>query len=168
MELGDALQRRMEELAKRQPMIDRRFAAIAEGATLRAIKEAQDHTPHNTFGEGEQRGVHMITGGLAQHWSTDSQTAPVRSGSTYTTTLANDKDYASYVNDGHRMDRHFVPGMYVGDDGLLSMDPARDVGMMVGTRTKYVPGLYMREKGVDKYSDVAESELRKLAGEVLE
>ena len=31
MELGDALQRRMEELAKRQPMIDRRFAAIAEG-----------------------------------------------------------------------------------------------------------------------------------------
>ena len=40
MELGDALQRRMEELAKRQPMIDRRFAAIAEGATLRAIKEA--------------------------------------------------------------------------------------------------------------------------------
>ena len=110
----------------------------------------------------------MITGGLAQHWSTDSQTAPVRSGSTYTTTLANDKDYASYVNDGHRMDRHFVPGLYVGDDGLLSMDPARDVGMMVGTRTKYVPGLYMREKGVDKYSDVAESELRKLAGEVLE
>ena len=48
------------------------------------------------------------------------------------------------------------------------MDPARDVGMMVGTRTRYVPGLYMREKGVDKYSDVAESELRKLAGEVLE
>ena len=156
MELGDALQRRMEELAKRQPMIDRRFAAIAEGATLRAVEEAQDHTPPNT------------TGGLAQHWSTDSQTAPVRSGSTYTTTLANDKEYASYVNDGHRMDRHFVPGMYVGDDGLLSMDPARDVGMMVGTRTRYVPGLYMREKGVDKYSDMAESELRKLAGEVLE
>ncbi|MDE6935460.1 MAG: HK97 gp10 family phage protein [Oscillospiraceae bacterium] len=168
MELGDALQRRMEELAKRQPMIDRRFAAIAEGATLQAIEEAQDHTPHNTFGEGEQRGVHMITGGLAQHWSTDSQTAPIRSGSTHTTALANDKEYASYVNDGHRMDRHFVPGLYVGDDGLLSMDPARDVGMMVGTKTRYVPGLYMREKGVDKYRDVAESELRKLAGEVLE
>lgn len=57
MELGDALQRRMEELAKRQPMIDRRFAAIAEGATLRAIKEAQDHTPHNTFGEGDRKSV---------------------------------------------------------------------------------------------------------------
>ena len=57
MELGDALQRRMEELAKRQPMIDRRFAAIAEGATLRAVEEAQDHTPPNTFGDGEIRGV---------------------------------------------------------------------------------------------------------------
>lgn len=157
----------MEELAKRQAVIDRKFTAIAEGATLRAVAEAQDHTPPNTFGEGGQRGVHMITGELAQHWSTDSQTVPIRSGSTYTTTLANDKDYASYVNDGHRMDRHFVPGLYVGDDGLLSMDPARDVGMMVGTKTRYVPGLYMREKGVDRYRAAAESELRKLAGEVL-
>lgn len=167
MALGDALQRRMAELAKRQPMIDRRLTAIAEGATLRAVEEAQDHTPPNTFGDGEQRGVHMITGELAQHWVTDSRTAPVYAGSTYTTTLANDKDYASYVNDGHRMDRHFVPGLYVSDDGLLSMDPARDVGMMVGTKTKYVPGLYMKEKGVDKYKDVAGAELRKLAGEVL-
>ena len=24
--------------------------------------------------------------------------------------LNNDKQYASFVNDGHRMDRHFVPG----------------------------------------------------------
>ena len=48
----------------------------------------------------------------------------------------------SYVNDGHRMDKHYVPGLYVDDDGLLSYDPAGDVGMMVGTKTKYVDGLY--------------------------
>lgn len=167
MALGDALQKRMEELAKRQRMIGQRLAAIAEGATLRAVEEAQDHTPPNTFEDGEQRGVHMITGELAQHWATDSRTVPVHSGITYTTTLANDKEYTSYVNDGHRMDKHFVPGLYVSDDGLLSMDPARDVGMIVGTKTKYVPGLYMKEKGVDKYKDVAGAELRKLAGEVL-
>ena len=158
----------MEELSKRQAAFDARLAAVAEGATLRAVEEAQDNTPPNTFEEDELRGVHMITGAMASHWGTDSQTAPTRVGSSYVTALANNQEYASYVNDGHRMDKHFVPGLYIGDDGLLSMDPARDVGMMVGTRTRYVPGLYMREKGVDKYSDMAESELRKLAGEVLE
>ena len=44
MALGDALQKRVEELAKRQPMIQKRFRAIAEGATLRAVEEAVNHT----------------------------------------------------------------------------------------------------------------------------
>lgn len=178
MALGDALQKRVEELAKRQPMIDRRFAAIAGGATLRAVEEAQDHTPPNTFGDGEQRGVHMITGELAQHWATDSRTTPVHSGSTYTTTLANDKEYASYVNDGHRMDKHFVPGLYIDEKGRLSYEPkeakrkemkkqGKKIGMMVGTQTTEVEGLYMADKAIDKYKEIAESELRKLAGEVL-
>lgn len=169
MAFGDALQKRVEELAKRQPVIEKRLAEIAEGATLRAIEVATELTPPNTFEDGELRGVHTITGELAQHWSTDSQTVPVRSGtSQFATTLANDKDYASYVNDGHRVDKHFVPGLYVDDHGLLSMDPARDVGLVVGTKTKYVPGLYMKEAGIEKYKEVAEEELRKLPGEMFQ
>lgn len=168
MAFGDALQKRMEELAKRQPMIEKRLAEIAEGATLRAVEEAAAKTPPNTYEDGELRGVHTIAGELAEHWATDSQTIPAQTGGQFSTTLANDKQYASYVNDGHEMDKHFVPGLYVDDEGVLSVDPARDVGMMVGTKTKYVPGLYMKEAGVEKYKEVAEAELRKLPGEVFQ
>lgn len=177
MAFGDALQKRMEELAKRQPMIEKRLAEIAEGATTLAMQEAINRTPPNTFEDGEIRGVHTITGEMAEHtetdslwkvWEQSSQVAPTRTGGQFITTLANDKQYASYVNDGHDVDKHFVPGLYVDDEGVLSMDPARDVGLMVGTKTKYVPGLYMKEAGVDKYKEVAETELRKLTGEVFQ
>lgn len=166
MTLGDGLRKRMAELAARQAEIAPRLAEIAEGATLRAVEEAVSRTPPNTYQNGEIRGVNTISGELAQHWAADSQTVPVQSGGTFSTTLENDKQYASYVNDGHRMDKHFVPGLYVDDSGLLSRDLSRDVGMMVGTDTQYVPGLYMKEAGSDKYKEVAEAELRKLAGEV--
>ncbi len=123
-----------------------------------------ERTPPN---DGKLRGVNMISGELAQHWVTDSQIVPVQTGGTFSTVLSNDKQYASYVNDGHRLDKHFVPGLYVDDSGLLSRDLSRDTGLMVGTKTSYVPGVYMKEAGVDKYAEVAETELRKLAGEVL-
>ena len=168
MAMGDALQKRMEELTRRQAALSARFSAIAEGAALRAVEEAQNHTPPNTFEEGELRGVHMITGAMAQHWETDSQTVPVRAGSSYMTALANNQEYASYVNDGHRLDKHFVPGLYVDGDGLLSRDPGRPGGMMVGTKTSYVPGLYMKEKAAERYQETVEAELPKVSKEMLE
>lgn len=172
MALGDALQKRMEELAKRQPEIRKRFMQIAEGATMRAIEEAELNTPPNTFQDDEQRGVHMITGELASHWYKASRTVPVQSGSEFVTTLENDKDYASYVNDGHDVDKHFVPGLYIDENGLLSYEPTgkdasgKKIGMMVGTQTTEVEGLGMAEKGIDKFKEVAEIELNKLPGEI--
>lgn len=168
MALGDALQKRMEELAKRQPMIGKRLADIAEGATLQAVEAAVEKTPPNTFEDGEIRGVHMIAGELAEHWAADSQTVPGQSGGQFITALANDKQYASYVNDGHEVDKHFVPGLYVDDEGVLSYDPARDVGLVVGTKTTYVDGLYMKEAGVEKYKEAAEKGLGKLAKEMFQ
>ena len=168
MALGDALQKRMEELAKRQPVVRKRFMEIAEGATLRAVEAAAERTPPNTFNDGELRGVNMITGELSEHWGTDSQTVPVQAGSDYTTTLQNDKDYAGYVNDGHRMDRHFVPGLYVNPhSGLLEYDPARNVGITVGTKTKYVPGEFMTDKAEDAYRKTASSLLNGALGRAL-
>ena len=123
MALGDGLRTRLAELEKLAPEIPKRLASIAEGATLRAVELAAALTPPNTFAHGELRGVNMISGELAQHWATDSQTVPEVSGESLTTVLANDMEYASYVNDGHRVDRHFVPGLYVDEEtGLLSRD----------------------------------------------
>lgn len=169
MALGDGVRARLAELSARAPDISGRIATIAEGATVRAVEEAVAHTPPNTFEDGELRGVHTITGELAQHWPVDSQTAPTAAADGYRTVLANDMQYASYVNDGHRVDKHFVPGLYVDPaTGLLSMDPAKPkgVGLMVGTKTTYVEGLHITEAAEDVYQKVVEAELRKLTREV--
>lgn len=66
--------------------------------------------------------------------------------------LNNDKQYASFVNDGHRMDRHFVPGLVINPgSGLLEFNPDGTGGIVVGTRTAYVPGLFMVDKAVEEY-----------------
>lgn len=168
MELGEGLRRRLAELEKLAPDIPKRLAAIAEDATIRAVDEAMALTPKNTFAHGELRGVNMISGELAKHWDTDSQTVPEVSGENLTTVLANDMEYASYVNDGHRVDRHFVPGLYIDEDGLLSMDLSKPkgVGLMVGTKTTYVEGLHITDKAIDKYDEVVRAELEQLTREL--
>lgn len=167
MELGEGLRRRLAELEKLAPDIPKRLAAIAEDATIRAVDEAMALTPPNTFAHGELRGVNMISGELAQHWATDSQTVPEASGENLTTVLANDMEYASYVNDGHRVDRHFVPGLYIDEEtGLLSRDLARKGGLVVGTKTTYVEGLHITDKAIDKYDEVVRAELEQLTREL--
>lgn len=170
MALGDGVRARLAELSARAPDIDRRIVEIAAGATLRAIEKAVELTPPNTFEEDEQRGVNMITGELAQHWVTDSEIAPTAANG-YMTVLANDMEYASYVNDGHRVDKHFVPGLYVDPaTGLLSMDPRKPkgVGLVVGAKTTHVEGLHITEAAKEVYEEVAGAELDKLTREVFE
>lgn len=158
MALGDGVRARLAELEARAPAISGRIAAIAEGATVRAMEEAIARTPPNTFEDGEVRGVHTITGRMAQQfavgsgggdkqpemlesWENASETTPTAAADGYMTVLANDMQYASYVNDGHRVDKHFVPGLYIDPaTGLLSMDPSKPkgVGLVVGAKTTYV------------------------------
>jgi hypothetical protein len=76
--------------------------------------------------------------------------------------------YASYVNDGHRVDKHFVPGLTV-DGGTLQKAPAgSDTGLTVGVKTTYVPGLYMKEAGIAKYKTVVRTELDKRVREAFQ
>ena len=100
---------------------------------------------------------------MKQHWATDSRTTPQRRGDDRVTGLNNDKEYASYVNDGHRMDRHFVPGLYINPgSGLLEYDPSKKAGIVVGTKTKYVPGLHITDKARKKYRETVEAESKRL------
>ena len=76
--------------------------------------------------------------------------------------------YASYVNDGHRVDKHFVPGLIV-NGGRLELAPdSVDGGLVVGTKTPYVKGLYMKQKGIGKYRSVVRSELEKRVKEAFQ
>ena len=88
---------------------------------------------------------------------------PQRQGNELVTVLANDVEYASYVNDGHRMDRHFVPGLYINpESGHLEYDPSAKVGLIVGTRTTYVKGIGMVDAAKEEYRRVLKIEADKL------
>lgn len=85
------------------------------------------------------------------------------------TVLANNMQYSSYVNDGHRVDQHFVPGLIINNGMLEQLDGdwAGVMGIMVGTKTTYVKGKYMKEKAIRKYRSVVKTELGKRVREVM-
>ena len=136
--------------------ISKGLEKIAEEATWAAINAASEATPP----VGDVRGAKTRSGELKAHWATDSITKPQKRGRELVTSLLNNVQYASYVNDGHRMDRHFVPGLYVNPfSGELEYDAERkdEVGIMVGTKTQYVPGLFMAEKGEEAYKKAVDA-----------
>lgn len=104
---------------------------------------------------------------MKESWATSSKAEPMggalSGGKEFHTILANDKEYASYVNDGHRMDRHFVPGLYINPySGMLEYAPGADVGIVVGTKTAYVPGLFMVDEAKKVYQETVQTESAKL------
>lgn len=153
-----SLQRRLQELKKARQSLTPTLIKVAKGATQRAVEAAMDATPPKK-GTGSLKGTHTRTGELKEHWATDSVVEPLVTGGKYETFLRNDMEYASYVDQGHRMDRHFVPGLYVDENGVLNYDPARNVGLVVGTKTKYVKGEFMVDKAREAYEKAVLAQL---------
>lgn len=154
------LAERVKQLQEIQAKLPDTLRDISKTATMRAVEKAADLT-HPT--QNDLSGTNTRTGELKEHWASDSVTEPQISGDQYATFLANNKEYASYVNDGHRMDKHFVPGLYVNPySGLLEYDPSAKTGIMVGTKTLYVPGLFMVDAAKEEYSRVVKTECKKL------
>ena len=150
---GDGLRRTQEDMRRKTQNFKSHLDTICEHATVAAVNKAASMTPPNN---AQLSGTNTRSGDLAQHWETDSRTKPING----QTVLANNMQYASYVNDGHRVDKHFVPGLHeVG--GMLNYDADYDGGLVVGTKTKYVQGLYMKEAGIAEYKRVLEFELHK-------
>ena len=151
---GSQIRKRLAELEKVKADVPKIINEVAENATIAAVRTATMKTPPN--GGASIAGTNARSGQLAQHWTSDSVTKPVGG----KTLLANNMQYASYVNDGHRMDKHFVPGLHV-VGSTLSYDAGYDGGIMVGTKTEYVPGLHMKEAAIGTYRRVARTELDK-------
>lgn len=145
---GAETRRYMKRLQKAGVKVRELVIDAAKTGTMAAVETAAQHTPPN--GGAPIRGVNTRTGEMAQSWATDSQTTPTVSGDTISTALCNNKQYASYVNDGHRMDKHFTTHVAV-ENGMLVGKPDGTGGLMVGTKTSYIPGLYMKEKATGKY-----------------
>lgn len=159
------LKMRAQQLQARLPDVQRKITSACENATLRAVEKATELTPNT---EDDLSGTNTRSGEMKQHWKADSKTSPEVSGNRYTTELNNDKKYASYVNDGHRMDRHFVPGLYINPySDALGYDKSKETGLVVGTKTAYVPGIHMVDEAEKVYRETLKSELGDI-GEVFE
>ena len=169
MSFGDAMQRRANILRKRGADMDKTFIEISKGATVKYVDAATEKTPPNTGAVG---GTNTQSGELKSHWAADSVTVPqvyryASDGNEYETLGQNNVQYASYVDQGHRMDKHFVPGLIIDPvtNRLEKVSP--DVGgIMVGTKTQYVPGVFMSEAGRDAYEEFALKEMNRLLREV--
>ena len=155
------LQEYIKKLEAAQAELPEMLADVSRNATRRAVEAAQDKTTPTT---DSLSGTNTRTGELKQHWATDSFAEPRLQGGEIVTELKNNKEYASYVNDGHRMDKHFVPGLYANPyTGMLEYDPDRrgEVGMMVRTKTTYVEGLHMSDAGIEAYRSTVKAEAEK-------
>lgn len=157
---GAQCRKRLEELRKAQQDIPKIIDEVAEVATIEAVRKARDNTPPN--GNAPLAGTNMRTGAMAAAWEKDSITTPTHG----KTVLVNSQFYASYVNDGHRVDQHYVPGLYP-NGGLLERVDPNVGGIIVGTKTARVPGLFMKEKAIGKYKDTVRNMLQQKVREVL-
>lgn len=169
MAFKHAIERRMSELRQRGANIPEILESSQHLATKEAVATATRLTPPNETSGPYGNGT--ITGQSKAHWSTDSNTIPeikISDGKTeLTTTLANNLYHMSFLNDGHRMDQHFVPGLVINPySGLLERVDPEIGGIVVGTKTTYVRGLYMREAALATYRRVLENELIKKTKEL--
>lgn len=125
-----------------------RFRRAVKAASQDMIAEAAGATPPL---HGEDRGKNTVTGNLAAHWKYEINEAPNET----RVSLINDLHYASYVDQGHRMDRHFVPWLYIDGMGSIARhipEPGEDLfGLVVGTKTAYVEGYGMADKAKDRF-----------------
>lgn len=157
---GSQIRKRFAELHRAGQNVPKIMMEVAEGATIAAVDVAAENTPPN--GGAPIAGTNTRSDGMAQRWAADSETTPVYSNGSVTTYLNNNKQYASYVNDGHNVTKHFVPGLTVNKtSGLIEEDPNNEGGIMVGTKTTFVEGKYMKQKAIGKYRSVVRRELDK-------
>lgn len=150
---GATIRKRLAKLRELGEDVPKVIDEVNTEATTEAVRIATENTPPNA---GRLMGTGARTGQMAQHWTLDSEIES-KDGKTF---LRNNMQYASYVNDGHRMDEHFVPGLTV-NNGMVERIHAEDGGIMVGVRTKYVRGYYMKEKALGKWRSIVRAELDK-------
>ena len=154
------LEERIAQLKQAQGKLRQRLAQAAKDATIRAVEKAAELTPPEA---DDLSGTNTRSGAMKQHWATDSVLTPQKQADRYVTELANDLEYASYVNDGHRMDRHFVPGLVINPySDMLEYNPDGKGGIVVGTKTQYVEGLFMEEAAHEEYHRIIRTEAARL------
>lgn len=150
-------------LKKLKGELRKRVMDAQQTATQAAVNMARQRTAPN---DGIPRGENMVTKNMEGHWETDSKVIPVDMGDRFVTELNCKVSYASFVNHGHWLYRHFVPGLYIDSNHLISRKYNSNIGLIVAKGgKKWVQGRFMEDAAIKEYKDVLQSELRKV-GEI--
>ena len=150
----------LKKIAMSAKVLERDIKKEVNGAINKAcstmLKEAKKHTPHK--GDGKKRGINMITNELQSSWRIRKKT---KGGVICGVTLVNDKEYAKFVQYGHKLTRHFVPWLYI-DGNVISRSLKRGsklFGIVVGTKTSHVEGIDMTGPAVEAFNKTLEKSI---------
>lgn len=97
-----------------------------------------------------------VTGDAKGKWQTAKAYKVVNG---FRARLYNNSSYIGYINNGHRMEPHFVPGEWVGT--VFDYNPFAKEGVIMGAKTKYVKGKFMLEKASGKAEKFLVSKMSK-------
>jgi len=139
-----------EKIEKLSLTIDVEIEKFFYEMALKALSRTKKRTP-------------VITGDLRKQFAL-SQIR--KNGSNLEITLLNPLEYATYVEFGHRVKKHFVPGKWVGNRFIYN--PDSQTGVMMGVKTSWVEGKFMATISLKEIQDIIPTEwdkrLNKLVG----
>ena len=166
-DLKDKLKQLSEQTKKVQRKLHDGVCQNARDACEVMVEAARSNTPHE--GDGKRRGFNVITNSLQEAWHAEFQVSNEGTELGFVQ-LTNTKYYATYVQKGHKVARHFVPWLYKDDLGTISYetDHAQPMfGLVVGTKTPYVKGVDMVGPAVDAFDKYFKESNEQLLDDVL-
>lgn len=169
-DLSDKLKQIAENCDRVSKKLKRALQEDARDACEVMEQTAKSHTPHEN--DGKERGFNVISDSLHDSWRGEFKPSLNRKKLGYVT-LTNEKPYAPYVQNGHKVTKHFVPWLYKDATGTISYETFHAqpmFGLVVGTKTKYVEGIDMvgpAKKAFDEsFEESSQKTIKKFAEEI--
>lgn len=153
-DLADKLKKLTEEVKCHERALKKGIEKNARVACEAMEQAAKDHTPHS--GDGKKRGFNVINDSLQESWVAEYKPSQNKQ-EVGSVSLTNDKHYAIYVQNGHKMTKHFVPWLYKDGMGTISYETNHSqplFGLVVGNKTPFVKGVDMVGPAVDAFNEV--------------
>lgn len=152
-DLAEQLRKLAEEAKGHERALSKGVERNARIACEAMEQAAKDHTPHS--GDGKKRGFNVINDSLQESWVAEYKPSQNKK-EVGSVSLTNDKHYAIYVQNGHKMTKHFVPWLYKDGMGTLSYETNHAqplFGLVVGNKTPFVKGVDMVGPAVDAFNE---------------
>lgn len=89
-----------------------------------------------------KKGTPVMDGDLRKSWAASN---PVMNGNVASCEMTNNMHYASWVEDGHRQVKRWVPGSWMGNRFIYN--EGSESGMML--KPKWIPGFHMGRRAIN-------------------